>query len=1223
MYEDYDEGFGSMSLSSSDFQNLSTDQEKINSLNELCTFLCIGMEDFIQGFDVYGWSSVLIPLLKEKVTSVKSLESQLSEGSSDVSEIQNGWNQTREIVTLILRALGIVLEMVPRSVPTVLSYHPIESLLELLKQFSKSSKKDEEEHSNSLRATDLFGEFVNESMLEEILKCFDKISIEEPTALFNTVSSNDNDDHENASGSSEAGFIGILLNCLDSPMFSSRIKQSALKTICNLFRKMRVKEDFSTFIEQAGALDALIRQINIVTSHSILSNASGDVNSTRQSLQTFKIICDTFAYIIERSRFQKGTLKSKKSKESKSNSSIIETVATQVANTSMLTQMLEKLSEATDTISHASATISRYIVSTLHLYSDASPKVLNEMVNPNHSGRSLFLSLKKWIDPQQQDYVISGNNEKVMESFNLLQDSILYFLSNLFPEVDDSKVIAQYIYGATKYYWEDDYHNLNEYDETANAELEKYYREGHVDSQFTIYIAGRAYKIDLLELKQYSSTNLMRNIKRDPIPCSFSRDVCMLIGGSTTTSSESAHGKESPTSKTPESPTKKEGFFTRFFKKQKPNESTPTTPTTPQSVIGSRSKSSSTKPTLTKSKDKFIKLNTFSKLDTENKKLISEYALEELLEPLIALSTNEFYRKDCLNIICKILNSFVNSHQKSSSKIPTRSVQILAKYAIKTLNQYSHHKMDVDDTSSAGSSEDTDSSPMYLTMSAQEFSNATRLDSIVITNCLHIIHSLLKLDSGFDSVKKIILREGVISTLTELINSSKDSQSEPIETSISRLIQSNSQAILDNYFSDKLHYNHTSEEENKLHSICSSLKKNLIDSEIMQELANILNQSTISSYSFEQSNFVTSFTNALISAFDFSVEDLEKYIVRNRDVLSNLVELLHSLIDKLAQSSFKISDISITEATVKKFASGVVLNIKPTNSTHDWKGSLKAEPLITIKTIENFIASKIDLQGKQIQISIDGNLCDEPSLTLFETVLNEKKVSLCEESVILEFFSKEYEISYKFVDKTHKLKEFLKENSHQNTHPTKSPFNEKLLLWIKQFTADMKSHSQELTNCLILLKVLFELNRKNNNIIYPSNFQNLQVASKFIIQQNKDSYFIGLVLAMISGTLPSWMYNIATHCGTFLLPLSTRRNFFFKWSGVTLHPSSILQSQCGAVGDSNDTRIGRKKSEKVKIMDREKIVEQTLSQIKPQNFSSKSILEFEYENEGKYFIFFV
>nr|CAG4710734.1 unnamed protein product [Naegleria fowleri] len=115
--------------------------------------------------------------------------------------------------------------------------------------------------------------------------------------------------------------------------------------------------------------------------------------------------------------------------------------------------------------------------------------------------------------------------------------------------------------------------------------------------------------------------------------------------------------------------------------------------------------------------------------------------------------------------------------------------------------------------------------------------------------------------------------------------------------------------------------------------------------------------------------------------------------------------------------------------------------------------------------------------------------------------------------------------------------------------------------------------------------------------------------------QQQSSQFLGILVAITTHTLPSWMYILTRYCG-FLLPFSTRRNFFSKWSGATLYASQLLQTHSNATGVSSETRIGRKKMERVKIVDRESIVSQTLTEIQPLHYPSKYTLEFEYENEA-------
>ncbi|KAG2373797.1 hypothetical protein C9374_011682 [Naegleria lovaniensis] len=1295
MDDEGDFGYGSMSMSSSDFQNLASDQERINSLNELCTFLCIGLEDFIAGFDVYGWSSVLTPILQDRLSEVKRIEQEVNSGNlEDVSSLQGKWNDSREIITLILRALGSILDLVPRSCPTVLSYNPIPVMLDLLQIFSDHQRSKGESSSTDstlLEASDqnidarplskeLFGDLVNEGMLEEILKCFDKISIEEPTALLNAKTNTDdvNDQSSDTNTSTttakskkkltsmkNVGFLSVLLGCLDSPQMGIRIKLSALKTICNLFRKMRVKEDFPIFIEQAGSLDALIRQIRNVSGHATLSNASGDINSTRQSLEMFEIICHCFAYILERSRFQKGKLsdtsekKQTKRKASKSVSatssssdsseSIMEQVAKRVANRSMLSNMVEKLNDASNIVSVSSCKISQYILNTLSLYCDASPEVTNNLLNPSVSAttttaKTFMAILKKWIDPQQQELMFS-TSEKSSHDFSLLQDCILHLLNSLFPEVEDHEscgTIPIYIYGNNKYYWEDDYHNMNEYDENANMELEKHYRSGNVETPFNLMVIGRSYRIDLMEMKQQGGVT--RNIKRNPLPFSFSRDVCIEIKEDPT--KHHAQSPTTPPSSNEESTESSKGFFKRFFKKQKTSGSASSpqqesqSPSTPQfrrrisSMIGS-----STKPTITKTKEKYSKAGAFSKLPSSDQIKISAFALQELLEPLIALSTNEFYRKDCVSLICKLIYTCLKSSNETNIQDNTILWRSVAKFAIKTLNQC----LSVESSSSLSSIEslldsqhqdESITAPAYLNVSVHDFNTMSKFDVVVISNCLKMMQLVLShLPSDHASLKSIFVREGMLSTFNNISSMSKDGMNE-LEQSAFKVIHDSSQYILNTFFKDQIHTtNHHTEEEIQLENLCQQL--HTLDAKILQDMLPLFSSgSNISAFQFQKCGFTTTFVKSLLQTpihqQDTVIAEFGKLLSQNASTYSNLIDLSHSLLEKLAEKFFKFTDNPFSESTIKKFGNTIYLNISCLDAKQKgaWKNSdIQAEPLVTIRSLESFIKKQAQTNS-DIEIYLDGKPCTDPSLTYFESKLRTMKdhtLITVNESLTSEFFNlSSHDVKYKIIDPKEKLEKFLEhKRSAKHTLPenffTQTSYNmHQLLRWIEQFSLEMSNAldkseaASHLINCLIFLKILYTLNE--NQTVNTVSFQNMQLSSKFIMQQ-QSSQFFGILVAITTHSIPSWMYVLTRYCG-FLLPFSTRRNFFTKWSGATLYASQLLQTHCNATGVSSETRIGRKKMERVKIVDRENIISQTLTEIQPLHYPSKYTLEFEYESEA-------
>ncbi len=144
--------------------------ERISFLTECTTMLCIAMEEYIISFDLHTNVPVLLNAFPKHVT------------------VEN-----EEEAILIARALALILDVVPRSCPVVVQNNAVPKFISLLKGES------------------------NAALVEELLKCLDKISIENPQVLM------------------VDGFVPRLLECLQT--FNEALKIVALKVVANLCRR--------------------------------------------------------------------------------------------------------------------------------------------------------------------------------------------------------------------------------------------------------------------------------------------------------------------------------------------------------------------------------------------------------------------------------------------------------------------------------------------------------------------------------------------------------------------------------------------------------------------------------------------------------------------------------------------------------------------------------------------------------------------------------------------------------------------------------------------------------------------------------------------------------------------------------------------------------------------------------------------------------------------------
>lgn len=195
------------------------EQRQENMLNELTTMLCIGGEDYIRSFDMYSFLPAFIALLPTS----KNLKTQAKK---------------KEIIILAARAIGLVLNIVPHSCPQVISFGAVPVLIEQLKDKN-----------------------LNSELAEDVLKCLDKISIENPQVLLK-----------------EKDFITTLINSIEKlRLFSNGLVKPALSLISNLFRKLNP----NNFNDVAPAFPTL----------------STLFDSTEEETE---LVCQCFAYLLDK-----------------------------------------------------------------------------------------------------------------------------------------------------------------------------------------------------------------------------------------------------------------------------------------------------------------------------------------------------------------------------------------------------------------------------------------------------------------------------------------------------------------------------------------------------------------------------------------------------------------------------------------------------------------------------------------------------------------------------------------------------------------------------------------------------------------------------------------------------------------------------------------------------------------------------------------------------------
>lgn len=127
--------------------------------------------------------------------------------------------------------------------------------------------------------------------------------------------------------------------------------------------------------------------------------------------------------------------------------------------------------------------------------------------------------------------------------------------------------------------------------------------------------------------------------------------------------------------------------------------------------------------------------------------------------------------------------------------------------------------------------------------------------------------------------------------------------------------------------------------------------------------------------------------------------------------------------------------------------------------------------------------------------------------------------------------------------------------------------------------------------------------------VFPEEFINSKLTPK-LARQIQDA------LALCSGSLPSWCYQLTKAC-PFLFPFETRRQYFYSTAFGLSRALYRLQQQQGADGhgsaNEREVRVGRMQRQKVRVS-RNRILD-SAAKVMEMYSSQKSVLEVEYFGE--------
>eukprot|EP01080_Neovahlkampfia_damariscottae_P010476 gene10476-2998_t len=177
------------------------DSRQESQLSELTTWLCIGDENYIRNFDIYGFVPVFLAIMGKS-------------GYSGLKPVKK-----REIKVLAARAVGLVLDIVPHSCEQVISFGAIEVLINLLKENDYDIE-----------------------LAEEVLKCLEKIAVESPKKLLE-----------------QKDFMKILTDSIQTlKKLSPNLIKPALSLISNLCRKLS-SNDYKSISSSIPILSSLFQ----------------------------------------------------------------------------------------------------------------------------------------------------------------------------------------------------------------------------------------------------------------------------------------------------------------------------------------------------------------------------------------------------------------------------------------------------------------------------------------------------------------------------------------------------------------------------------------------------------------------------------------------------------------------------------------------------------------------------------------------------------------------------------------------------------------------------------------------------------------------------------------------------------------------------------------------------------------------------------------------------
>ena len=451
------------------FMALSAATEKsalIPVLEELGTYICIGLEDFIRAFDAATGIQVLL-------------------------NITNNFDDD-DVLILVYRCIALVLEYVPHSSEALVSSGILPGLIQVLKKS------------------------FNLEMIEELLKILKHVSVDDSTcvllqsgavpALIASMDVQDRRLHptsitvleniilkvsidggaSSGSSSSSGGLFGKskkkaapkAATTVNTEQIAGTIKSEIIPSLKGLIETLNVQD-----LDQGGARDvatALCACICTLVERCYLTVPDIVVVIEKQGF------IDSFIKLLQ--------------------------AATSQSDGGQQSQLLKTLAVL------CSANYSA--VAPLLIRSSNLLKIVVDLIIPEHQD---FASMLKDPFGTQQEQERQSGAGHTKASHDLRSDA-LYLLYSMTPQLPQSLVVIDLlpVKRDHQWEWEDDFHSLNPYESNTQVHLEKTFQSGV--TQLSVAARGTSYTIDFNVMKQINpSTGVARNVKRYALPTAYHR----------------------------------------------------------------------------------------------------------------------------------------------------------------------------------------------------------------------------------------------------------------------------------------------------------------------------------------------------------------------------------------------------------------------------------------------------------------------------------------------------------------------------------------------------------------------------------------------------------------------------------------------------------------------------------------------------------------------------